>query len=370
MSQARPASRPGLLLMALGAVAAVAPFAAPAQAAMFLPLLPGTVIGGMHAVSPQRYESAAYIAVRYGVHSSHVNRSGYGGLKVDSRRVVPRFYPQVNGIVLNVPECQVYLVRDGEIERDYPVAVSAPDKPTRIGLTQVVSKQANPTWFVPKSIQKEMAQRGQKVRTEVKPGPSNPLGPRWLGFWDGTFGMHGTLVPTSIKRYASHGCVRFRTGDIKDLFNRVGIGTPVRVVYQPVMMGLDTDTIWVTVYPDIYKHGFNYRNAVKTLAAQAGVQDQLNWPAVERAIARHDGILTNVGQGQGLVNGGGYMDGDVGPDGYPVQTQVVRQKPKPKPTEIPEFVPPDPGLTPADMEGLNPDWLGGQTPPPYFSNPY
>lgn len=54
------------------------------------------------------------------------------------------------------------------------------------------------------------------------------LGVNRLYLGDG-YGIHGTDVPTSIGRSASHGCVRVRNEDIETLFRIVPVGTPVYI---------------------------------------------------------------------------------------------------------------------------------------------
>ncbi|MCU0623399.1 MAG: L,D-transpeptidase, partial [Gemmatimonadaceae bacterium] len=54
------------------------------------------------------------------------------------------------------------------------------------------------------------------------------LGPFRLYLGDG-YGIHGTDVPSSIGRSASHGCIRVRNEDIEALFQLVSVGTPVFV---------------------------------------------------------------------------------------------------------------------------------------------
>lgn len=54
------------------------------------------------------------------------------------------------------------------------------------------------------------------------------LGVNRLYLGDG-YGIHGTDVPTSIGRGASHGCVRVRNEDIETLFRIVPLGTPVYI---------------------------------------------------------------------------------------------------------------------------------------------
>ncbi len=52
------------------------------------------------------------------------------------------------------------------------------------------------------------------------------LGDFRLYLGDG-YGLHGTDVPSSIGRAVSHGCVRMRNEDIRVLYQKVTIGTPV-----------------------------------------------------------------------------------------------------------------------------------------------
>ncbi len=52
------------------------------------------------------------------------------------------------------------------------------------------------------------------------------LGDRRLYLGDG-YAIHGTNQPSSIGQAVSHGCVRMRNEDIRELYDRVTIGTPV-----------------------------------------------------------------------------------------------------------------------------------------------
>jgi lipoprotein-anchoring transpeptidase ErfK/SrfK len=364
------------------ATVVVSTFASPARAGAGLTLLPGSTAGGVNTVGLKHGETARWVAMHYGVHPVRVkaDQDDYGSLRVDTRHVIPAFDPSVSGLVLNVPEAEVYLVKDGEIERHYPVAVSAPDKPMPLGLTQVVSKEKDPAWHIPVSIQKEMGRRAGSGRTVVPAGPHNPLGPRWIGFWNGNFGMHGTNVPTSIKQYASHGCVRFRASDIKDLYDRVSIGTPIRVVYQPVVLGVDNESIWLQVYPDIYKHHFDYHGSVASLARLTGLQDRVNWAAVAAAVAHPNGIITNIGPGGGFhqaVDPTASLEEVVGR--HAAATKVVVHRPPSRPPAARPVVAPQPherlipedqvpaGLVQQDPEPT--EALPESPPAPWYTNP-
>lgn len=354
-------ARAGLALaLALVATAGVG---ARAEAALFLPLKPGIVTGNVNPYEVRRRDSLSAIALRFTVNPIRITKLNWRNIRdglspgevlaVDQRRIKPRFDPRLSGVVLNLPEAQVYYVENGELVKEYPVAVSAPDSPTWIGSTRVVAKQKNPTWHVPKSIQAEMARAGRRVKTSVPPGPWNPLGSRWIGFWDGSFGFHGTNTPTSIKQYASHGCVRFLAHDIQDLYERVAVGTSVHVVYQPVMLAADRETIWMSAYPDIYRKRFDYRAAVRQLASWAGVEDRINWKAVAKAAREQDGMLVDIG----LVPSGTPVFSPPDPKTYRKLTPTPTPEPEEDSTEL---LAPPPDAEPTLYRAPDPKPTGAQ----------
>jgi lipoprotein-anchoring transpeptidase ErfK/SrfK len=108
--------------------------------------------------------------------------------------------------------------------RTFSVATGQAIYPTPSGLWQIVNMQRNPWWYPP--VQDEWA-RGLKP---VPPGPSNPLGTRWMGLNAPGVGIHGTDAPASIGYSASHGCVRMQVPDAEWLFEHVHVGTPVVIL--------------------------------------------------------------------------------------------------------------------------------------------
>jgi lipoprotein-anchoring transpeptidase ErfK/SrfK len=112
----------------------------------------------------------------------------------------------------------------GRASVTYHVAVGDPKYPTPYGQFSVQTMQKNPPWNVPKS---EWA--GALAGKTIPGGdPRNPLVARWIGF-NGSVGFHGTKDLASLGRAASHGCVRMDPKDVKDLYTRLRVGTPVIV---------------------------------------------------------------------------------------------------------------------------------------------
>ena len=108
--------------------------------------------------------------------------------------------------------------------RTFSVATGQAIYPTPAGLWHIMDKQRDPWWYPP--TYDEWA-KGLKP---VPPGPSNPLGTRWMGLNAPGVGIHGTDAPASIGYSASHGCIRMQVPDAEWLFEHVSVGTPVVIL--------------------------------------------------------------------------------------------------------------------------------------------
>ena len=118
----------------------------------------------------------------------------------------------------------VRLFKRLRVVRRYRVAVGAAGYATPAGMHRVVSKQRNPTWYVP-----NRSWAGSLAGKRIPPGdPRNPLKARFIAIGGGV-GFHGTADLASIGRAASHGCIRMRIPDVISLYNRTPIGTRVLI---------------------------------------------------------------------------------------------------------------------------------------------
>ena len=154
------------------------------------------------------------------------------------------------GLVVNLPELQLY---DFGVDRDAPevLALAIGDEldPSLIGSFRVGKKRANPVWHVPASIRAEKPE----LPAEFPPGPDNPLGPYWLTIGQTSYGIHGTNNRWSIGREATHGCLRLYNDVVERLFARTRTGTPIRIVYQTVKLGVRDGILYVEAHPDRYR---------------------------------------------------------------------------------------------------------------------
>jgi lipoprotein-anchoring transpeptidase ErfK/SrfK len=123
--------------------------------------------------------------------------------------------PERRRIVVSIPDRKLVLFEGDRVLRIYDVAVGKSSTPTPQGTFAIINRVPNPAWFGPSGT--------------VAPGKNNPLGSRWMGLSAKGYGIHGTNVPSSIGKAASHGCVRMRQQDLEELFEMVTVGTTVEL---------------------------------------------------------------------------------------------------------------------------------------------
>lgn len=219
------------------------------------------LVGTVRTYSVRAGDSLATIAARAGLPAATLAADNAlpldarlhagQGLRLDNRHIVA--HTPGSGIVINVPQRMLFVIEDAEALAAYPVAAGQPEWQTPLGVFEISAKEVDPTWDVPISIQREMRQQGKRVVSRIGPGPQNPLGDRWMAVGASGIGIHGTNAPTSIYSLSTHGCIRLHPEDIRDLFDRVLVGTPVRIVYEPVLIASDADgRTWVEAHPDAY----------------------------------------------------------------------------------------------------------------------
>jgi lipoprotein-anchoring transpeptidase ErfK/SrfK len=147
-------------------------------------------------------------------------------VRVRTRRIAPTVPASTFGpvIVINRSLNRLQLYNGKHLVRAFAVATGQAIYPTPKGTFHVIVKWKNPWWYPPTQ---DAWAKGLKP---VPPGPSNPLGTRWMGLSVPGVGIHGTDEPASIGYSASHGCIRMEVPDAEWLFDHVTVGTTVFIL--------------------------------------------------------------------------------------------------------------------------------------------
>jgi L,D-transpeptidase ErfK/SrfK len=253
-----------------------------------------TVIAGdtWRGLSARFGVDAATIAADNGVNVTARLQAGQV-LRVDNRHIMPAAV-ESGGIFVNVPQRMLFYVSD-DVVTAMPVAVGQRGWKTPVEPFTVVTKETDPTWEVPPSIQEEARRSGRHLPPVVPPGPRNPLGRYWIGLSIPSLGVHGTNAPSSVYRASTHGCIRVGPEGIEWLYSRVAVGTPGRIVYEPILLALVAQDVYLEVHNDVYgRLAQPPLQAVRDLALGAGIEDRIDWAIVTEVIAAHHGVARNV----------------------------------------------------------------------------
>jgi len=201
-------------------------------------------------------------------------------------------HPQIN-LTINIPQ-RLLVLTEGDHVRAYPISVGQRAWPTPVGAFTIISKETDPVWDVPVSIQREMAAQGRPVVTRMEPSPLNPLGAHWIGLSLPSLGIHGTNVPSSIYSFSSHGCIRMQPEDVEHLFGRISVGMPGVLIYEPVVVASIEGRIWMEAHPDVYRRAPNALNVVRAAAEREGVASTIDWEIVDTLLRERRGLAVDV----------------------------------------------------------------------------
>ena len=274
-----------------------------AAASDVAPPLYHQVAGGEEKVDVVKRTSVTHLALARGVrwtvvvgqnHLKKPYRLNPGDcVKINNTHIVPAELK--NGLVINLPELNLYYFKDGVYQRRYALAVGKPSWPTPTGTYEIFEKRKNPTWNVPPSIQEEMEEEGQTVIEKVPPGPKNPLGKFYMGTTAAGVGIHATNRPWSVGYSVSHGCIRMLPNEIEQLFPQIPVGTPVKIIYRPIKIAVTPQgKVYLEANLNIYQwelHGLDY---VKSMAEYYQLTDRIDWSKVPSILRRRDGIAHDI----------------------------------------------------------------------------
>ncbi len=211
------------------------------------------------------------------------------------------------GIVVNLPEHRLYYYpkpkRDGtRTVITYPVSIGKMDWRSPIGLTHVIQKEKDPKWYPPESVRKEHLAAGDPLPAVVPAGPDNPLGQyaMRLAAGNGTYLIHGTNNPIAVGLAVTHGCIRMYPRDVAALYPLIPVGTPVRLINEPVKVAWVDGELLLEAHPPVDAQGQTVEPEIEQFAAlmRAAVGDTtaaINWDYAREVLQKSDGVLATVG---------------------------------------------------------------------------
>jgi L,D-transpeptidase ErfK/SrfK len=291
------------------------------------------VIGAVAVVIARADDTLLDIARRHGLGYEDIVRANPGvdtwlpgegtEVRLPTQYVLPPG-PR-KGVILNLAEYRLYYFPepgDGEsaMVMTYPMSIGRMDWETPLGLTRVVAKATNPTWYPPDSVRAEHAADGNPLPRIVPPGPRNPLGRHAMRLGIPGYLIHGTNRPAGVGMRVTHGCVRMYPEDIRFLIDRVAVDTPVRIITEPVKVGWHGEELVMEVHRALERAPMEndageitrevlpedaliqpQRNVLTALteqfvAATNARAGELDWARAEDLLERADGIPIAVGR--------------------------------------------------------------------------
>ncbi|MEW6189424.1 MAG: L,D-transpeptidase [Actinomycetota bacterium] len=175
-----------------------------------------------HNYSPKTKEIISRLRLSHGEHEAMVQAIDEAGNSVKRRW---SFKVDTTRIVINITRRRLFLYREGQLIKEYPIAVGQEFAfPTPVGHYRIIRKRKNPTWYNPHKPW------SANMPDKIPPGPGNPLGTRAMDLNAPGIRIHGTYSSWSIGRAVSHGCIRMHLHHAEELFDLVFVGTSVDIV--------------------------------------------------------------------------------------------------------------------------------------------
>lgn len=265
-----------------------------------------TVIGDVTTYTVKKNDSLIEIARNFDLGYNEITAANPGvdpfipgadkQIAIPSAWILPEIQPEIRmegGIYINLSEMRLYyFFRQDGMQRvlTFPIGIGREGYDTPLGNYTIIEKTENPAWFVPESIRLENPQ----LPKVVPAGPDNPLGTHALRLSLGTVLIHGTNKPWGVGRRVSHGCIRLYPEDIPLLFKAVKKGTPVKIIRQPVKIGIRDSRIYIEVSRDAYKDNMSYMDEALKILRKKQLLEKVNKDKLRRTIREKKGIPAEI----------------------------------------------------------------------------
>src|SRR5688572_6924503 len=152
------------------------------------------------------------------------------GMIVSARRAIAHFRAADDpamSLRVDLSEREMHVIEGGEVVRTYGVAIGTRKHPTPTGRFRTGRIEWNPRWVPPP------VEWARRLKARAGGDPRNPMQGVKIYFRAPWYFIHGTNDPASIGSAASHGCLRMRTEEAKELAREISKRGSVSMVIQP-----------------------------------------------------------------------------------------------------------------------------------------
>jgi L,D-transpeptidase ErfK/SrfK len=244
---------------------------------------------GLYQIARKFDLSYGSIALANQIGNPHLIYAGQN-LSLPTKMILPK--KLADGIIINIPEYRLFLFKDNQLQKVYPICIGIPTWTTPRGEFTITHKIKNPTWYMPK----EIAEREKVKREIIPPGPENPLGDFWIGTDLKSTSIHSTNLPMSIGRALSHGCVRLYPEDAELFFNQIEVGMRGEIIYEPIKLTVSKDSLFLEVYPDVYEMVIDYEKELNKKLKLLNLSSQVDQEKIKAVLEEKRGIPEFIGK--------------------------------------------------------------------------
>jgi len=101
--------------------------------------------------------------------------------------------------------------RSGRVVAQFPISLGGSRDPIPVGKLKIANEVRDPVFTYDPALLRSAKPHYSK--TDIAPGPNNPVGVLWMGLTKPHYGIHGTPEPSQVGKSETQGCVHLTNWD-------------------------------------------------------------------------------------------------------------------------------------------------------------
>ena len=134
---------------------------------------------------------------------------------------------KATSIEIDKSEKILFVLAGERIVASFPISIGGPLDPLPLGRMKIVNEVKDPSFTYDPALLRTA--KHHEVKTELPPGPNNPVGSVWLGLTKPHWGIHGTPDPARLGHEETNGCIHLTNWDAERLSTLAKAGFVVDV---------------------------------------------------------------------------------------------------------------------------------------------